>query len=147
MKKALIFPLLFLISNFASAEVQVHCRGKVDIFTNIDGEEREFKGELVWDLDGGNNNYFSLSGHYSVEGKTYPIDRTVRATISLISGTRSLYEITPVKTIIQQMDELPPSLEGSFMFKQPRVYRIKKTLTNAYLVSNAYAPVFICHET
>lgn len=146
MKKMLVFLLLFFISSFANAEVQIHCKGKVNIFSNIDGKEREFDGELVWDLGGGDNNYFSVSGYYSVQGKSYSIERTIRATVSLISGIQGLYEITPIKTITQQMDELPPSLEDTFLFKKPRVFRIKKTLTNSYLVSNAYSPIFICHE-
>lgn len=147
MKNTVFFIILFMFNGFACADIQLHCKGKVNIFISIDDELREFKGWLVWDLDGDSNNYISFSGHYLVGGKSYQVNRAVRANVVLISGTRNLFEVTPVKTIVQTMDELPPEVGGTFMFKQPRVYRIQKTLAVSYLISNAYAPVFICHET
>lgn len=147
MKNIPLILFLFLYCGHSWADIQLHCKGKVNIFTDIDGEIREFRGELVWDLDGGSNNYLSFSGYYLAKGNPYPINRAVRANVSLISGSKNIYEITPIRTtVLQSVDGLPPELEATFMFKQTRVYRIQKTLVNSYLISNAYSPVFVCHS-
>ncbi|QIU88421.1 hypothetical protein [Yokenella regensburgei] len=141
------FYLLFMWPLCANAlNERIHCAGHFTAVLNDETDPVSFSGEYVWDILQGEPSYIYLEGELLQLPNKFTIQRTFKLKVKIINKEDGVYELSPVKTIIQGADNLPDVVAQRHLFHGARIYRIQKTLVSSYLISNSSSPVFICHE-
>ena len=134
------------IFNSQALPNRIYCEGR---WTEILGDKNNsstFSGVYVLDIFQNEPSYISVEGKLFTPDEEYTIQRTLHVQAKLVNKEDSIYDITPIKTIIYSEDNLSKSSENNLLLSKPRIYRIRKTLNRSYLISTPASPVFICHE-
>lgn len=138
--------ITFFTADASALNERIHCEGHFTAVLNDVDNPVSFSGEYIWDILPGTPGYITLEGELRQPPNKYTVQRTFNLTVRIINKEDSVYELTPLKTIVQGADNLPDSVAQRYLIHAPRIYRIQKTLVSSYLISNVSSPVFICHE-
>lgn len=123
--------------------LRIHCSGQIDSVFGDNQTLPEFSGIYAFIIDG-KEGYISVNGIFKNTDGAYTVQRVTKINIHAVNGLNSTYELQAVSGNTLTGDNLPEFLYTRYIFNPVSVITVDKTLGDAYLVRNLYAPVMVC---